>query len=132
MMKNKQKKPEPRGKISSPDELEAIVKIEKDNTKEAAVFDVPGLAEAVTRKFQQWKERLIDLSLRNRLVNFKQTRSNTLRIVEPGISAIFDRLVKEEGEYYIYVQEEQGFLNLENSGNSSQDSTSQPPVQRPQ
>ncbi len=95
----------------------------EENPKEVAVFDVPGLAEAVERKFQQWKERLIDLSLRNRLVNFKQTRSSTLKILEPDISTIFNRLVKEEGDYYVYVQEEQGFLNLEDPENSSQDTT---------
>ncbi len=55
-------------------------------------------------------------------MNFKQTRSSTLKIGEPGISAIFDQLVKEEGEYYIYVQEEQGFLNLEDTEDSTQNS----------
>ena len=122
MLKNKQERPTPTAKISSPDEPEDVVNIEEDTRKEDADFDLPGLAEAVERKVQQWKERLIDLSLRNRLVNFKQTRSSTLKIVEPGISAIFDHLVKEEGEYYIYVQEEQGFLNLEESEDSTQDS----------
>ncbi|MBI4331183.1 MAG: DUF4011 domain-containing protein [Chloroflexi bacterium] len=90
--------------------------------EEEADFDVPGLAEAVERKVRQWKERLIDLSLRNRLVNFKETRSSTLKIVEPGIPDIFDRLVKEEGEYHIHVQEEQGFLDLEDSAHSTRNS----------
>ncbi len=109
MMKDKQERQISR--TSDLNEQEDIVTTSADTRDESADFDVPGLAEAVEVKFRQWKERLIDLSLRNRLVNFKETRSSTLRIVEPGITSIFDRLVKEEGEYYVYVREEQGFLD---------------------
>jgi very-short-patch-repair endonuclease len=70
-------------------------------------LDVPGQAEAVERKIQQCKERLIDLSLRNRLLNFKQTKSSTLKIMEPRPAVIFDRLVKNEREYYLYELDEQ-------------------------
>lgn len=107
-------------KMSTPYKPDDVLNTKENINKKDAEFDMPGLSEAVERKVRQWKERLIDLSMRNRLVNFKQTRSSTLKVVEPGISAIFDRLVKEEGEYYIYVQEEQGFLNIEQSQNSTQ------------
>ena len=85
------------------------IKDDPVNTDEVE-FDIPGLHEAVERKMQLWKERLIDLGLRNRLLNFRETRSSTLRVVEPDPAAIFDHLVKGEAEYLLYVQEEQGFL----------------------
>ncbi len=88
----------------------------------AEVNEIPGLSEAVEKKFRQWKERLIDLSMRNRLINFKPTKSSSLKIVAPSIAAIFDHLVKEEGEYYLYVREEEGFLNLEDSESSTRHS----------
>ena len=109
-------------KTSALNDTEDIMNVDDDTPTEAADFNVPGLAEAVERKFQQWKERLIDLSLRNRLVNFKQTRSSTLKVLEPGVSVIFDHLAKEEGEYYIYVQEQQGFPNREDAEGSTRDS----------
>jgi len=73
-------------------------------------FDIPGLSEAVDRKIQQWKERLIDLGLRNRLINFKETKASTLKIVEPNAAEIYEHIIKTEGDYYLNVQEEQGFL----------------------
>jgi len=131
MRKNNQEKPSLKAKISNPNEPEDTVNFEGEHrSKETTEFDVPGLAEAVERKVQQWKERLIDLSLRNRLVNFKQTRSSTLKILEPGISAIFNQLVKEEGEYYVYVQEEQGSLTWKTQKSLLKILRSQPLMQK--
>lgn len=108
----------PAKKVSTISDAEVDVSFEKGALNNAE-YDIPGLSEAIDRKIQQWKERLIDLSFRNRLINFKQSRASTLKIIEPSSSHIYDHLVKEEGDYYLSVREEQGFLSLEEPGNSS-------------
>lgn len=44
---------------------------------------------------EKWKERLIDLSKRNRLLFFKRTKTSTVKLKEPSIESIYNRLVKE-------------------------------------
>ncbi len=46
----------------------------------------------VMERIQLWKERLIDLSRRNRLIYFTPTRGSDLMIVAPEPKAIFERL----------------------------------------
>lgn len=79
--------------------------------------DVPGLQGAIERKLQLWKERLIDLSQRNRLLSFRQTKSSTLKVISPIPSSIFDHLVKNQKEYFIYVKEEQDIPQAETNNN---------------
>jgi very-short-patch-repair endonuclease len=42
-----------------------------------------------------WRSRLIDLSLRNRLLNFKLTKSSTVQFIEPSMEALFDFIAKK-------------------------------------
>lgn len=51
---------------------------------------------AIDRKLKHWKSKLIDLSLRNRLLNFRQTKTGSVQITQPPINDIFDWLVKRE------------------------------------
>ena len=52
-----------------------------------------GPAKAVTR-IDQWKSRLLDLSLRNRLLNFKETKS-TIRILSASPEHVEDELAAQ-------------------------------------
>jgi hypothetical protein len=73
----------------------------------------PEVKEKVEHKVELWKSRLIDLSLRNRLLNFRETKSSsTLRVIEPDPYAIFDCLVKEQAGYFIYIREQLALLEL--------------------
>ncbi|UCH56590.1 MAG: DUF4011 domain-containing protein, partial [Candidatus Bathyarchaeota archaeon] len=56
----------------------------------------------VLRKVQDWKNKLIDLSRRNRLVNFRPTRSSTVEFERPGIDAVFERLVVQDRYWEIW------------------------------
>jgi very-short-patch-repair endonuclease len=50
----------------------------------------------VTQRVDEWKRKIVDLSRRNRSLYFVRTRGSTLRITEPDIPEIFDRLVNSE------------------------------------
>jgi very-short-patch-repair endonuclease len=47
-------------------------------------------------KYSVWKERLLDLSGRNRLLNFKPTRVSTVEITSPDVQALWAKLALEE------------------------------------
>jgi hypothetical protein len=49
----------------------------------------------VAKRMDHWRSRLIDLSLRNRLLNFKLTRSTTVQFVQPSMDVLFDFLAKK-------------------------------------
>jgi hypothetical protein len=44
--------------------------------------------ERVAARVDEWRRKLIDLSYRNRLINYKPTRASTIEIASPGLSAI--------------------------------------------
>ena len=50
----------------------------------------------VAQRVEEWKRKIVDLSRRNRSLYFARTRGSTLKIKEPGISEIFERLVNLE------------------------------------
>lgn len=50
----------------------------------------------VLRRIDQWRRRLLDLSSRNGLINFRASKAGTLHLVEPDFRALFDRLVDQE------------------------------------
>lgn len=47
----------------------------------------------VMERIQLWKQRLIDLSMRNRLIYFTPTKSSYISISAPDLKTIFERLV---------------------------------------
>src|SRR5437867_2187816 len=47
-------------------------------------------------RYAQWKEHLLDLSARNRLLNFRPTKVSTIEITAPDVSGLFQRLVMVE------------------------------------
>lgn len=49
----------------------------------------------IQKRLEHWKEKLIDLSLRNRLLNFRPTKATTIRIIEEIPSEIY-KILKEE------------------------------------
>ena len=47
-------------------------------------------------KYDLWKNKLLDLGKRNKLINYKDTRMSSLKITSPDCSSLFDYFVKEE------------------------------------
>ncbi len=62
----------------------------------------------VLRRIDEWKLKLIDLSRRNRLVNFRPTRSSNTQFDEPGMNAVFERLVTENKWWEIWMPPAEG------------------------
>lgn len=46
-------------------------------------------------KLDKWEDKLLDLGKRNRLLNYKDSRTNTLDIILPDIKSIYERLTGE-------------------------------------
>ena len=47
-------------------------------------------------KFNYWKNSLLDLGKRNKLINFKETKRSVVTITYPDIYTLWDRIVKKE------------------------------------
>src|SRR5207248_809332 len=57
----------------------------------------------VTQRVEEWKRKIVDLSRRNRLLYFARTRGSTLKIKEPSLPDVFDRLVNSEKAWEFYM-----------------------------
>lgn len=57
----------------------------------------------VARRIEDWKQRLIDLTRRNRLLYFKPSKSASLTIAEPNAETVFDRLVVDEKPWTFWM-----------------------------
>jgi len=57
-------------------------------------------------KIEDWKTRLIDLSKRNKLLNFKQTRLSTLHLLKPDSDEIFSALGEGTSECKLLFDED--------------------------
>ncbi|MBR6790166.1 MAG: DUF4011 domain-containing protein, partial [Oscillospiraceae bacterium] len=57
---------------------------------------VPAPETPLDRKAALWKGKLLDLSMRSRMLNYRDTRRSTLRITEPGFSELFKRLALDD------------------------------------
>lgn len=51
---------------------------------------------SIDAKYELWKNKLLDLGRRNKLINYKDTRMSSLKITSPDCSSLFDYFVKEE------------------------------------
>lgn len=50
----------------------------------------------IDTKYETWKNKLLDLGKRNRLLNYKDTARSTVRITEPECGVLYDMFVKHE------------------------------------
>ena len=63
----------------------------------------PASKTKVVRRINEWKLKLIDLSRRNRLINFTPTKSSSLHIISPEIDVIFERLVVKSRPMEVWI-----------------------------
>lgn len=52
--------------------------------------------ENLSRKLERWKRELLDTGKRNKMINYKETKRTTLRILEPDASTLFHKLAFSE------------------------------------
>lgn len=83
--------------LESPANADQLRQILEEAAREAARQPVPALvapSQSLVNRFQKWKERLLDLSLRNRLLNFKLSGNAALPLEVPDIPAFEDVLAE--------------------------------------
>jgi hypothetical protein len=61
----------------------------------SAPSEIDGEAEPLNRRLERWKRKLLDLTLRNRLINFKET-AKTLRILGSNLASLEDALADQK------------------------------------
>ncbi|PZC51375.1 hypothetical protein LH53_11695 [Mesotoga sp. TolDC] len=54
--------------------------------------------DAVSVKVDKWKKALLDLTMRNRLINFRTSKTSNLMLIKPSSSEIFNKIVVQEKE----------------------------------
>lgn len=68
---------------------------------------------SIEQKLESWKNKLFDLSKRNRLINYKDTKRSTLQIITPEIFNLWESFVVNESPLeFPYVDEDE--INTEN------------------
>lgn len=77
-----------------------------------------GAPDLVAHRIDDWRRRLVDLSHRNRLINYKPTKSTTLEVREPGMRVVLEDLIAG-GSFSFYEPPEE---------ENEQDEHGQPPA----
>ena len=50
------------------------------------------------RKYEYWQNQLLDLGKRNRMINYRETKRATLKLIEPKFEELFKRVAIDEEE----------------------------------
>jgi hypothetical protein len=74
------------------------------------------------QRVEGWKRKIVDLSRRNRSLYFTRTRGSTLKVAEPNLSEIFDRLVNSEKAWKFYMPPDAPEASADNESDSTQPS----------
>lgn len=65
-------------------------------------------------KIESWKKSLLDFGKRNRLINFKEAKRATLKIMKPECDLLYNDLVIQEKEL-VFSSMEKSFANIKNN-----------------
>src|SRR5256885_14649123 len=71
-------------------------------------------------RYAQWKEHLLDLSARNRLLNFRPTKVSTIQITAPDVTGLFRRLVMTEKSLKFPLYQGRTIVRLTDEGEDPQ------------
>lgn len=68
-----------------------VITLQAQNPKTS---NVSGYAEAASleKKIGRWKRELLDTGKRNKMINYRETSRSTLRILEPSLEELFNKL----------------------------------------
>ena len=56
----------------------------------------------IFEKIEKYRDKLLDFSRRNNLINFKNTKSSTLEIIAPDIDKVFEKISLSGSYYYVF------------------------------
>lgn len=66
--------------------------------------------EKLDKKIETWKNKLIDLSRRNRLLNFRPTKVTTIKIIDEIPSEVFKSMVSENKSFHFLPKEKDDLI----------------------
>lgn len=69
-----------------------VVPISRDSVKKPMDVSNPALA----KKVEYWKKELLDTGKKNKMINYRETKRSTLRILDPSPTELFNRLAFSE------------------------------------
>lgn len=52
--------------------------------------------DLLNRKLEYWEHQLLDLGKRNKMINYRETKRTTIKLVEPSFGELFNRLAINE------------------------------------
>ena len=52
------------------------------------------LQHVIRTRVEKWKTQLLDMGMRNRLLNYRETKRSSLKIDIPEFEALYQRLLK--------------------------------------
>jgi len=70
-----------------------------DKNKESQKVEVGFDMEKIKAQLKRWQEKLLDVSKGNPLLGLNRTRSAKVKILEPDIYELFNKLILEENEF---------------------------------
>ncbi len=59
-------------------------------------------SQCVSKRVEDWKLRLIDLTRRNRAIYFQPTKTSTITLIEPNTDTIYNKLLTKNGVWSIW------------------------------
>jgi len=84
-------------------------------------MDNENIDKLLEKKIEFWKKKLLDLSKRNNLINYRLTKSKSVKIIAPQFDTIIDALEENKGIRFIKKQIEEPQTNIKDDWLCSED-----------
>lgn len=81
-----------------PDAQDSTQPIEREPVLNTADLQPDAGMTTMDRKIDRWKKELLDTGKRNKMINYRESKRQTLRILEPGTTELFNQLAVSEKE----------------------------------
>ena len=85
--------------------------------------EIPNRMATITQLVEEWKKKLLDLSKRNNLLNFRTTRRGTLKIVFPDFDELYTSLTDGDELQFAKPSQEEEFDLFGEEGGGNPDFT---------
>ena len=90
-----------------------------------------GIRVDIKTKLDEWKRQLLDLSKRNRLLHFRETKRQTLIVAAPDPSTLFKRIAVSERPLTVIGVDRQSLFDFDAQGEEPVENPSVPRVVEP-
>lgn len=91
-----EKQPKPMEKVNNSTTMEQKFAFTPSHPAQQATDDSVPPSENLDRKIERWKHELLDTGKRNKMINYRETKRSTLRVLEPEATELFNKLAFSE------------------------------------